>query len=87
MISTAVALQSATGNAIIELSTLTRAAFIAQNREGMTDEEFSKALFEYSAHLASITASLVAGALMSKSEIDVLLETIQELEDMGQAGE
>ena len=87
MISTAVALQDATGNAIISPDTLVQASFIANNREHMTDEQFASVLFNYSAHIATLTASLVVGVVMSKEDVENLLSTMEELEDMGQAGE
>lgn len=83
MISTALAIQDATGNAVTDISTMIRAKNIYQNKDNMTNDEFAEAMFEYSAHLASVTATLVIGAVMSKSDIDTLLSTIQEIESMG----
>lgn len=83
MISTALAIQDATGNAVTDISTMIRAKNIYQNKDNMTNDEFAEAMFEYSAHLASVTATLVIGAVMSKSDIDTLLSTINEIESMG----
>lgn len=87
MISTAVALQEATGNAVIDISTMIKAKSIYDGRNEMTNAEFQDALFEYSAHLASVTATLVTNALMTESQINDLLQTIQELDEMGRIGE
>ncbi len=83
MISTAIAIQNATGDAVTDISTMIRAKNISQNKDNMTNDEFAEAMFEYSAHLASVTATLVIGAVMSKSDIDTLLSTINEIESMG----
>lgn len=83
MISTALAIQNATGDAVTDITTMIRAKNIYQNKDNMTNDEFADAMFEYSAHLASVTATLVIGAVMSKSDIDTLLSTINEIESMG----
>lgn len=83
MISTALALQDATGNAVIDISTMIKAKSIYNARHEMTDEEFQNALFEYSAHLASLTTTLVTNAVMTKEQLDELLITIREMDEMG----
>jgi len=83
MISTAMALQEATGNAVIDITTMMKARSIYQNKDIMTQDEFAEALFNYSAHLASVTATLVTNALMTESQLDELLSTIHEMQDMG----
>lgn len=83
MISTALALQEATGNAVIDISTMIRAKSIYDTRHEMSDKEFADALFEYSAHLASVTATMVTNAVLTKSQLKDLLSTINEMEQMG----
>jgi hypothetical protein len=83
MIATALALQDATQDAVIDISTMIMAKSIYNSRLEMTDEEFSKALFNYSAHLASVTATLVTNAVMTETQLTELLETIQEMDSMG----
>ena len=83
MISTAMALQDATGNAVIDISTMIKAKSIYNARHEMTDQEFADAMFEYSAHLASITATLVTEAVMTRTQLDELLSTIREMDSMG----
>lgn len=83
MIATALALQDATGNAVIDISTMIKAKSIYNARHEMSDQEFADALFEYSAHLASITATLVTNAVMTKSQLDELFSTIREMDSMG----
>lgn len=83
MIATALALQEATGNAVVDISTMIRAKSIYDKRNLMSDQEFADAMFEYSAHLASVTATLVTHAVMTNSQLDELLSTIHEMEAMG----
>lgn len=83
MISTALALQEATGNAVIDISTMEKAKSIYQSRHLMSDKEFADALFEYSAHLSAVTATLVTNAVMTESQLDELLATIEEMSNMG----
>jgi hypothetical protein len=83
MISTALAIQDATGSAVTDFSTLIMAKSIASSRETMTDEQFSDAMFHYSAHLASLTASLVTHACLTEAQLNDMLETINEMDSMG----
>ena len=87
MISTALALQDATGNAVIDISTMIKAKSIYNARNEMSDQEFADAMFEYSAHLASVTATLVTNALLTPEQIKELLSTIHEMEAMGKDAE
>lgn len=83
MIATALALQEATGNAVIDITTMIKAKSIYNARNEMTDQEFADALFEYSAHLASVTATLVTHAVMTESQLKDLISTIHEMDTMG----
>lgn len=83
MISTALAIQSATGEAVTDISTMILAKSIYNNRETMTSDEFADAMFQYSAHLASVTATLVTHAVMTQDQIAELVNTIEEMESMG----
>lgn len=83
MISTALAIQDATGNAVTDFSTLIMAKSIAKSRETMTEAEFADAMFHYSAHLASLTASLVTHACLTEAQLNDMLETINEMDSMG----
>jgi collagenase-like PrtC family protease len=83
MIATALALQDATSDAVIDISTMMLAKSIYNSRLEMTDEEFSEALFNYSAHLASVTATLVTNAVMTEAQVEELLKTIHEMDTMG----
>ena len=83
MISTALAIQNATGDAVTDFSTLIMAKTIANTRADMTEDEFAEALFKYSAHLASLTATLVTSACLTESELNDMIETIKEMDSIG----
>lgn len=83
MISTALAIQNATGEAVTDFSTLIMAKSIASNHSTMTEDEFSEAMFHYSAHLASLTASLVTHACLTETQLNDMIETIKEMDSMG----
>ena len=82
MISTAMALQEATGNAVTDFSTMERIRDIFLGRESMTDNQFVEAIFEYSAHLSSLTATLVTSVCLSKDQINEMVETLKEFDSL-----
>ena len=83
MISTALAIQNATGEAVTDIQTMILAKSIYANKNTMTNDEFAEAMFQYSAHLASLTATLVTHACFTNAQINELMETIKEMESMG----
>jgi hypothetical protein len=87
MISTAIAIQDATGNAVVDISSMIRAKYIFDNHHTMTQEELTEALWNYSTHLASLTATLVTHACLTESQINDMMNTIEEMEAMGQIDE
>ena len=87
MISTALAIQDATGNAVVDISTMMLAKQLYQNKDTMSNEQFAEAMFAYSAHLSSLTATLVIGAVMSESDVTNLISTIKEMDEMGKTNE
>jgi len=50
----------------------------------MSDEEFAHVLFQYSAALSSMTTTLVTHVLLTKEQLDVMLETIKEFDKLGE---
>lgn len=83
MIATAIAIQDATGNAVVDISSMLRAKNIYQNHSTMTQEELREALWDYSTHIASLTAKMVTHACFTKDQMETLMETIKEIESMG----
>ena len=83
MISTALAIQMATQEAVTDESVMGMASALYHHRNEMTNDEFAKAMFRYSAHLSAMTATLVTHACLTESQINDMLETIKEMDSMG----
>ena len=83
MISTALAIQEATRDAVHDEEVMGMASAIFHHRHELDEEDFIKAMYMYSAHLSAMTATLVTHACLTKSQINDMLETIKEMEAMG----
>ena len=83
MLSTALAIQTATQDAVMDESTMSMASAMYHNRNEMNEEDFAKALFIYSAHLSSLTATLVTHACLTESQMNEMMNTINEMENLG----
>jgi len=83
MISTALAIQDATANAVHDQEIMDMAGHLYHSRNEMTDEEFVQFLFRYSASLSAMTATLVTHACLTESQIGDMLEAIKEMDALG----
>ena len=83
MISTALAIQDATKNAVHDESVMDMAASIYHHRHEVSEDEFIRMMYVYSAHLSAMTATLVTHACLTESQLNDMLETIREMETMG----
>jgi len=83
MISTALAIQEATKEAVYDEETMNMAAHIYHSRNEVSEDEFIRMMYLYSAHLSAITATLVTHACLTESQLNDMLETIKEMETMG----
>ena len=83
MISTAIAIQNATKEAVYDESVMDMARAIFHMKDTITSDEFAEAIFMYSAHLSAMTATLVTHACLTESQLNDMLETIKEMETMG----
>jgi hypothetical protein len=83
MISTALAIQTATKEAVHDESIMDMARAIYHTKDYMSADDFAKAIFMYSASLSALTATLVTHACLTESQINDMLETIKEMETMG----
>ena len=83
MISTALAIQEATRDAVHDEEVMGMASAIFHHRHELDEEDFIKAMYMYSAHLSAMTATLVTHACLTKSQLNDMLETIKEMETMG----
>lgn len=83
MLSTALAIQEATKEAVHDSSVMDIASMIYHGRNEMDSEQFAKAMFMYSAHLSALTATLVTHACLTESQLDEMIDTINEMENLG----
>jgi hypothetical protein len=49
----------------------------------MTPDEFAQAMFIYSAGLAAMTTTLVTHVLLTEEQLNVMLDTIKEFDELG----
>ena len=83
MIATAIAIQDATQEAVHNQMSMDLASHLFHARNEMSDNDFARALFEYSAMLSSLTATLVTNALLTKEQMDAMISDIKEFEELG----
>jgi predicted membrane-bound spermidine synthase len=83
MLATAIALQDVTKEAVHDESCMELASALFHMRNTLEDEDFMKALYMYSAHLASLTTTLVTTTLLTENEINEMMNTIKEMESLG----
>ena len=83
MIATAIALQQATQEAVHDEMIMGMAAAIYHNKDEMSSDEFIRALFQYSAALSSMTTALVTHVLLTEQQINDMVNTIDEFDELG----
>jgi collagenase-like PrtC family protease len=83
MIATAIALQETSKEAVFDETTVMMASALFHGRHEMDDEQFQKAIFMYSAHLSAVATTLATNVLLTKSQVDEMINTIKEMETMG----
>jgi len=84
MIATAIALQDATQEAVHDPMVMDMARDLFESRLISDENEFIRKIFKYSALLASITTTLAISVLLTESEIDEMMKSINEMESMGE---
>jgi hypothetical protein len=82
MISTAIAIQDATRNAIFDNQTVSMVKEIIESRNMLDEDSLTQALFQYSAHLTALTATLVTSVCLTKEQLDSMVDTIKEFDKL-----
>jgi hypothetical protein len=82
MISTALAIQDATTSAVHDETIMNMAGHLYHARNEMTDDEFVQFLFKYSANLSALTATLVTSVCLTESQINEMVDTIKEFDQL-----
>ena len=83
MLATAIALQEATQEAVHDEETMAMASALFHHRNELPEDEFIKMIYMYSAHLASLTATLVTHVCLTESQLDEMMDTIREMDALG----
>ena len=83
MISTALAIQNAAREAIHEDMVMDFASHIYHSKDNVSSEEFVQLLYKYSSLLPAVTATLVTSACLTESQLNEMIDTIKEMEEMG----
>jgi hypothetical protein len=82
MISTALAIQDATRNAIFDNETISMVKEIIESRNMLDEDSLTQALFQYSAHLTALTATLVTSVCLTREQLDSMVDTIKEFDKL-----
>ena len=82
MISTALKIQDATQEAFKDEQVMKMAAAIYHLRNDVDNETMAKMLFEYSATLSALTATLVSHAILSETQMKEMISEIEEFENI-----
>lgn len=83
MLATAIALQEATQEAVHDEMVVSMASELYHHKNEMSNEDFARALFQYSAMLASMTTTLVTHTLLTESQLDEMISSIKEFDEIG----
>lgn len=83
MLSTALAIQEATKEAVYDEGVMDMARSLLSEKDSMTEDEFIRNLFRYSAALSALTATLVTSVCLTKNQLDEMMDTINEMEALG----
>jgi len=84
MIATAIAIQDATASAVHDNMIMDMAGHLYHARNEMTDEEFVQFLFKYSASLSALTATLVTSVCLTEGQMNDMVDTIKEFDQLEQ---
>ena len=84
MIATAIKLQEASKDAVHDDMIMLVAKHIVDIRNEVDEETFIREIFNYSAMLSAMTTTLVAHALLTEEQINDMLETIKEMDKVGE---
>jgi len=83
MIVTAIKLQEATKEAVHDPMMMEMAANLFQARNIVSDDEFAKALYDYSALLSALTTTLATNVLLTEEQMDAMVAEIKEFDQLG----
>lgn len=83
---TTFALSNAVNESINDQSVRLLGGLLLSVRDEISDEEFAKALYEFSANLVATTADLVTKVFLTEEQVASMLAEAQELKDNAESG-
>ncbi len=83
MIVTAIKLQEATKEAVHDPMMMEMASHLFRARNIVSDDEFVKALFDYSSLLSALTVTLATNVLLTEEQMDAMINEIKEFDELG----
>jgi hypothetical protein len=82
MISTAFAIQEATKDAIFNNETVSMVKEIIESKDMLDEDALTRSLFQYSAHLTALTATLVTTICLTKEQLESMIDTMKEFDQL-----
>ena len=55
---------------------------IIESKDMLDEESLTQALFQYSAHLTALTATLVTSICLTREQLDAMVDTIKEFDQL-----
>ena len=83
MLATAIALQQATQEAVHDEDVIEMARALYEQKDNLHGDDFIKAIYMYSAHLSALTATLATHVLLTENQIDEMMNSIREFDELG----
>lgn len=84
MLSTALAIQEATKEAVHDEMVMDFAAHVYHSKDNISSEDFIHLLYRYSSLLSAVTATLVTSACLTESQLNEMIDSIKEMEALGE---
>ena len=83
MLATALAIQDATKEAVYDDGVMDMARSIYLSKDEVSEDEFIRMIYLYSAHLSALTATLVTHVCLTETQLSEMMDTIKEMEALG----
>jgi hypothetical protein len=83
MLATALAIQEATQDAVHDEQIMDMARAIYLSRNEVSEDEYLRMIYLYSASLSALTATLVTSVTLTESQLDEMMSSIKEFDQLG----
>ena len=83
MLATALAIQEATRDAVHDEHIMDMARSIYLSRNEVSEDEYIRMMYMYSASLSALTATLVTSVTLTETQLDEMMSSIKEFDQLG----